>query len=147
MDPARINTTYLQLARHLEEADLVPLHTHKRSADGLRRLAARAISYFLAGLHRLLALPEGDPHDPATLAVAEDDKSSKPILLLHQGEDLFSDVAQSFVYLVRGPSRLLIRACMVVRAAFLPLSPSGSCLPDDALMLAAVKDPPHPSDE
>ena len=52
--------SHLQLARHLEEADFVPLYILYRVARILRSVAARTISYFLAGLHSLLALSKGD---------------------------------------------------------------------------------------
>jgi hypothetical protein len=71
--PAPISTV-LRLARHLEVGYLVPLYVRHRRAAGLRRFAARSVSYLLAGLHGLLALPEGDADYLSTLAVIEDDE-------------------------------------------------------------------------
>src|SRR5215213_5119901 len=50
----------LAIVRHLKEADFVALYIRYRVARILRCVPARTISYFLAGLHSLLALPKGN---------------------------------------------------------------------------------------
>jgi hypothetical protein len=51
---------HLPLVRHLKEPNFVALYILYHVARSLRCVAARTISDLLAGLHSLLALPEGD---------------------------------------------------------------------------------------
>jgi hypothetical protein len=81
-DPGPHLPRHLRLARHLKEADFVPLYIRYRVADSLRCAAARTISDFLAGLHSLPALPRGEADQLATLEVTEGDKPCEPVLLL-----------------------------------------------------------------
>jgi hypothetical protein len=76
------------------------------SADSLRVRSPD----FLAGVHGLLALPQGHADHLAALTVSEGDEPFEPVLLLDQGQDPLPDVAQSFVHLVGGPSNVLILA-------------------------------------
>jgi hypothetical protein len=58
--PALTFASHLRLARHLKEADFLPLYILYRVAAGLRRLFTQSVGRLLAGLHGLLTLPKGD---------------------------------------------------------------------------------------
>jgi hypothetical protein len=52
---------HVLLARHLEEAHFVALHTRYRIAHSLRRVFAHSVGRFLTGPKSFFALPEGIP--------------------------------------------------------------------------------------
>jgi hypothetical protein len=126
--PGRIATRPPSLALYLKEADFVTLHARYLLAGSLRQLAAHTVSIFLHGMHVFFARPEGYRKRLASLAVVEDDSPSKSRICLPGWLDLLSEVAQSFVYLVGGPSKILTLACTASLLFDPPREPGGSSL-------------------
>src|SRR5829696_2868478 len=93
--------TTAALAPYLKDTDLVPLHGRYRLTTGLRQLAAQTVSLFLGSAHGFFTLPQGYRECLTTLAVGEGQSPFEAFVLLKSvRQDLLSEVAKSFVYLV-----------------------------------------------